>query len=75
MTHRKLFGLWFKVWSPCHYELCAVDDDSDISLVSLVFTGRDWRFLVLMKRGHTITREGFASRDEAVAFLAQRRAA
>jgi len=75
MTYRKLSSLWFKVWSPSHYELCARDDGSDISLVSLVFTGADWRILVLMKRGHTITREGFASRDDAVALIAGRRAA
>ena len=75
MTYRQIKGLWFKVWSPCHYELCAIDDGSAIALVSLVFSGTDWRLLVLMKRGHTHTRGPFRTRDEAVALLASRVAA
>lgn len=82
MTHRTIFGLTFKVHSPSNLELVADPDPrADIALVSLAFS-RDvyhnssrggWRIHVLMKRGHTIIRGPFTSRDEAIALIAGRR--
>lgn len=72
MTHRTILGLQFKVWSPSLYELCARDDDSLISLVSIVLCGRVWYIDILMKAGHSLHRGPFRSRDEAVALLAGR---
>lgn len=72
MTHRTILGLQFKVWSPSLYELCARDDDSLISLVSIVLCGRMWYIDILMKAGHSLHRGPFRSRDEAVALLAGR---
>jgi hypothetical protein len=74
MTHRRIFGLLFKVFSPSLYELVATDDGSPIAIVTIAFTG-EWNISVLMKRGHTIYRGPFRYRDEAMLLIANRRAA
>jgi hypothetical protein len=75
MTYRTICGLQFKVFSPSLYELCARDDDSCISLVSVALVGRMWYIDVLMKAGHSVHRGPFRSRDDAVALIAGRIAA
>ena len=75
MTYRTIHGLTFKVFSPSLYELCSRDDGGDISIVALSYDGIRWYINVLMKRGHTISRGPFRSRDDAVALIAGRIAA
>ncbi len=75
MTYHTILGLQFKVFSPSLYELCARDNGSDISLVSLSYDGIRWYINVLMKRGHTISRGPFRSRNDAVALIVGRLAA
>lgn len=72
MTYRQIHGLWFKVVSPSLYELCAKDDTTDISMVTVAFLARRWHIDVLMKKGHSHYRGPFRSRDEAVALIAGR---
>lgn len=72
MTFRSLFGLTFQVHSPSSYELVARDDASDIARVTIVYVPRAWWIDVKMKRGHTIHRGPFASRNEAIALIAYR---
>lgn len=73
MTRKIILGLAFKVWSPSLLELEARDDDADISLVTVVFDNdHSWHIRVLMKRGHTIIRGPFRSRDQAIALIAGR---
>jgi hypothetical protein len=70
MTVRHLHGLALLAWSPSHYQLIARDDDSHISLVSIVFDGAGWDILVLMKRGHTIRRGPYTSLRHACEVIA-----
>lgn len=70
MTYRSLHGCTFKVWSPSLWELCAIDDGSDLALVTIVYNGDGWRIHVLMKRGHTITNGPHASLRAAVQVIA-----
>lgn len=76
MTRKIILDLAFKIWSPSLYELEA-RDAGDIGSVVAVAFGQDhrWHINVLMKRGHTITRGPFRSRDEAIALIAGRRQA
>lgn len=74
-AHRNILGVSFKVHSPCVYELIAFDDGSDLSLVTVSFDGARWYIDVLMKRGHSVRRGPFVSRDDAISLLANRRAA
>lgn len=76
MTRKIILGLAFKVWSPSLLELEARDDGADISQVTITF-GNDhrWWIMVLMKRGHTISRGPFRGRDQAIALIAGRQAA
>lgn len=78
MLRRTLQGLTFKVFSPSLFELdnglrdC---EGSDIDTVAVAFVNLRWYIEVLMKKGHSIHRGPFRSRDEAIALLADRRAA
>lgn len=73
MTYRTILGLAFRVHSPSLYELCAHDDDSLISVVSLAMCGRMWYVDVLMKAGHSHHRGPFTTKEDAAALLAGRR--
>ncbi len=74
MTYKRIRGLLFKVFSPSIYELVASDDGSPIALVTIAFTG-EWNIAVLLKRGATIYRGPFRTRDDAIDLIANRRAA
>lgn len=73
MTYRTIHGLTFKVFSPALYELCARDDGSFISVVTIALVGRQWYIDVLLKNGDTHHRGPFRSRDAAVAVLLGKR--
>jgi hypothetical protein len=74
MIPRTLSGIPFLIHSPSHYEVAALDDGSDIASAALIFDGEWWVLRVLMKRGHTVTRE-FVSLAAALSLLSSRRAA
>ncbi len=74
MISRTLSGIPFLIHSPCHYEVAARDDGSDIASAALRFDGEWWTLYVQMKAGHTVTRD-FLSLADALALLSSRRAA
>lgn len=72
-AYRTISGLTFQALSPSLYELCARDDESLISTVSLAYIPHAWYIDILMKSGPSHHRGPFASKEAAAAVLAGRR--
>lgn len=68
MTHRTVFGLTFKVFSPSLWELVGANEH--IALVTIAYSPRQWWIDVLLHNGATHHKGPYRTREQAIEVIA-----